>query len=94
MAKAFGILLIVLGVWLGLEIFTKGTDGAFGGIFASGIESVRREPAEPTAQRIRNRVEQSMKTGAARSTAGVGDESPDVAPPDEEGGSDVYGSEE
>lgn len=94
MAKAFGILLIVLGVWLGLEIFTKGTDEAFGGIFATGIESARREPAEPPVQRIRNRVEQSIKAGAARSTAGFGDESPDEAPPDDDGGSDEYGSEE
>jgi hypothetical protein len=31
MAKVLGILVIVLGVWIGMEIFTKGTDEAFGG---------------------------------------------------------------
>jgi hypothetical protein len=34
MAKAFGILLIVIGVWVGAEVFTKGVDGAFGGAFS------------------------------------------------------------
>jgi hypothetical protein len=78
MGKAIGILLIVLGVWLGMEIFTKGTDEAFGGIFASGgLGGAERAPAEPPVQRIRNRVEQSLKAGAARSTSGFADDSPD-----------------
>jgi len=67
MGKALVILMLVLGVWLGVEIFTKGTDAAFGGIFAPGIESVRREPAEPPMQRIRERVQRDLRAGAARS---------------------------
>jgi hypothetical protein len=98
MAKAFGILLIVLGVWLGLEIFTKGTDEAFGGIFATREAGALRVPVEPTAQRIRNRVEQSMKAGAARSTSGIDDASSDAeldqVPADEDGATDEYGSNE
>lgn len=34
MAKACGILMIVGLIWIGLEVFTEGTRGAFGGIFA------------------------------------------------------------
>jgi len=106
MAKAFGILLIVLGVWIGMEIFTKGSDEAFGGIFAAGGERATgsesslggeratRVPAEPPVQRIRARVQQSIKAGAARSTGGFGDDSPDEVPADEDGASDEYGSEE
>jgi len=89
MAKAFAILLIVLGVWLGLEIFTNGTEGAFGGVFASGSPSAS---TEPTAQRIRNRVQQNMKAQAARTSRGIGDE-PDEVPEHEDGGTDEYGSE-
>ena len=30
-----GILAIVLGVWIGAEVLTKGVDHAFGGVFAN-----------------------------------------------------------
>ena len=80
MAKAFGILLIVLGVWLGVEIFTNGMDGAFGGVFAElgpGASTPAGVRAEPPMQKIRSRVLESMKTGAARSTAGIDDRAED-----------------
>ena len=35
MGRILGILAIVLGVWLGAEVLTKGVDQAFGGIFAN-----------------------------------------------------------
>lgn len=31
MGKAFGIVVIAVGVWAGLEIYTEGTSNAFGG---------------------------------------------------------------
>ena len=34
MGKIFGILLLVVGIWVGLEIYTEGTQNAFGGAFA------------------------------------------------------------
>jgi hypothetical protein len=34
MGRILGILAIVLGVWLGAEVMMKGTDRAFGGLFA------------------------------------------------------------
>jgi hypothetical protein len=74
MAKVFGILLIVLGVWLGLEVMTKGMDGAFGGIFA---QAGGAQPAEPPVQKMRSKVQESMKATAARTSRGIGDEPTD-----------------
>ncbi|MDX1648403.1 MAG: hypothetical protein R3263_00990 [Myxococcota bacterium] len=34
MGKAFGILLIVVAVWVGMEVYTEGMHGAFGGRLA------------------------------------------------------------
>ena len=86
MGKALVILMLVLGVWMALEIFTKGTDEAFGGLLATSGGSAPREPAEPPMQRIRERVQQSMKAGAARSTSGLDDTSADETDSDEEAG--------
>lgn len=33
MGKALGIGLMVVALWAGLEIYTEGTQGAFGGLF-------------------------------------------------------------
>ncbi len=43
MAKIFGVLLIVLGVWVGMEIYTKGMDHAFGGMFAGWSEPIHSQ---------------------------------------------------
>ncbi len=48
MAKAFGILFIVGLVWVGLEVYTEGTHGAFGGVFASFTD----EPAPTDEERV------------------------------------------
>ena len=34
MGKFLGILAIVIGVWVGMEVMTQGVDHAFGGLFA------------------------------------------------------------
>lgn len=34
MGKLFAIVLIVIAVWVGLTVYTQGTDQAFGGLFA------------------------------------------------------------
>jgi len=34
MARIFGLILLVLGVWVGFEIYRNGVDGAFGGALA------------------------------------------------------------
>jgi hypothetical protein len=48
MAKIFGILLIILGIWAGSEIYTKGAANAFGGaLSALGFEDAAPDAAEP-----------------------------------------------
>jgi hypothetical protein len=34
MGKMFGILLVILAIWVGLTVYDKGVDRAFGGLFA------------------------------------------------------------
>jgi hypothetical protein len=34
-AKLFGILLVVIGVWVGMTVYLEGVDHAFGGVFAA-----------------------------------------------------------
>jgi hypothetical protein len=61
MAKIFGILLIVVAIWVGLTIFNEGTDAAFGGLFASASKAqAGRMELDPTGRPLPRRVEQSV----------------------------------
>ncbi len=40
MSKLFGILAIVLGMWVGAEVLNKGVDQAFGGLFTGFSQTV------------------------------------------------------
>lgn len=48
MGKMIGILLVVVGIWLGLEVYQNGIQGAFGGALAglrgSADEQGLRDP--------------------------------------------------
>lgn len=48
MGKIFVLVMIVVGIWAGMTIYTEGTDRAFGGLFA-GDPSVEGsgEPSSP-----------------------------------------------
>jgi len=37
MRKVIAISLLVLAVWVGVELYVRGSDGAFGGLFAGGL---------------------------------------------------------
>jgi hypothetical protein len=39
MARLFGIVLIVLAIWVGVEVYTKGVGGAFGGVLAGATDA-------------------------------------------------------
>ena len=39
MGRLFAIVMIVLAIWVGAEVYTNGIDGAFGGLFASAFEA-------------------------------------------------------
>ncbi|MCG8592283.1 MAG: hypothetical protein MJE66_23565 [Proteobacteria bacterium] len=47
MSKLIGILLFVLALWVGAEIYNEGVDGAFGGILGDEIERVTSEDSTP-----------------------------------------------
>jgi hypothetical protein len=44
MARLFVILLVVIAIWTGIEVYTRGVDGAFGGVF-KGVSSELEAPA-------------------------------------------------
>lgn len=63
MGRIFGILLIGLGIWIGLEIYLEGTQNAFGGAFAS-----REAPRDlrTTPQRAGDAVRGSLESEKER----------------------------
>lgn len=71
MGKVFGVLVIVVGIWVGLEIYTEGVRGAFGGALASLAPEAAEEgaPAEPhrwAGERARDSVLRAHEKGAER----------------------------
>lgn len=76
MQKLMGIVLMVVGIWVGIEIYTQGIDGAFGGIFASSRgageqTTLSTQPTTPpdnrtVVRRAGDRVQSHMDEGAAR----------------------------
>jgi len=69
MAKVFGILLIILGIWAGSEIYTKGASHAFGGaLVALGFEDRPPDSDEPQSpgQRAGGKVGRAHAEADAR----------------------------
>jgi len=69
MAKVLGILLIVLGIWAGSEIYTKGASHAFGGaLVALGFEDRAPDSADPQSlgQRSGDKVGRAHAEADAR----------------------------
>jgi len=69
MAKIFGMLLVVVGIWLGLEVYQNGIQGAFGGALASlggsADEQAVRDPRS-VPQRAGDSVEHAHAEAEAR----------------------------
>lgn len=59
MGRIFGILMIGLGIWIGLEIYLEGTQNAFGGAFASHASEAPRDQ-RTTPQRAGDAVRGSL----------------------------------
>ncbi len=60
MGKVFAILLIVFAVWIGLSIFTEGTDRTFGGLlsrFAPALAEGQAGDTRAPLERVRERAE-------------------------------------
>jgi hypothetical protein len=69
MGKAFGIVLIAVMVWIGLELYLKGPDGAFGGAFSSHLGAEAASDGErslTTPQRAGTAVERAHRQHEAR----------------------------
>jgi hypothetical protein len=64
MQRVFGILFIVVAIWAGVEIYTKGMEGAFGGLFGSGRDApahrATHERAADAYQRAYDKSEQRV----------------------------------
>jgi hypothetical protein len=76
MGKMFGILMIVVALWVGLEVYQNGTDGAFGGALAGLTgSSEERQPGErrPVPQRAGAAVERAHTAANARRERLLGD---------------------
>ena len=54
MGRIFGILFVVLAVWTGVEVYTEGTSGAFGGLFTRLGFVAEEQQAPPVTQRAAN----------------------------------------
>ena len=73
MGKIYGIVLIVVGIWVGMTIYTEGLDHAFGGVFTKlGAEPAGRDVRPPT-ERIRDRVQSATDERTERIERLVGD---------------------
>jgi len=69
--KLFGLILIVLLVWVAIEVFDKGVDHAFGGLFTgfrapSASEAAAPQQSGSMAQRIGAKVRADIERGAQR----------------------------
>jgi hypothetical protein len=81
MQKVFGILFIVLGIWVGLEVYNEGTAGAFDGLLVRlGMAQAPAEdagpyqsPGERAAERLRSAYQAGMDRGERPERAEAGD---------------------
>jgi len=65
MGRIFGILVVVVGLWIGIEIFLEGTEHAFGGAFAAHQPPVAH-PERTLPQRVGNSVRDSLAVETER----------------------------
>ena len=61
MNRWVGIAFVVIAIWVGMTVFTEGSDRAFGGLLASHDRSAETAPAEPMLDRVRRDAEQARQ---------------------------------
>jgi hypothetical protein len=70
MGKAFGLALIVLGIYVGMELYTEGTQGAFGGALVSlgmaDAPAAGEAPEDSPMDAIRGRAGADAERAATR----------------------------
>jgi hypothetical protein len=63
--RLFGLILILGLIWLGVRLYTGGSDQASEGPVASPVEERSARPA-PVTERVRERVAEHMQSGSRR----------------------------
>ena len=72
MARLIGIVFIVLGIWVAMEVYTEGVEGAFGGVFAgwtkplSATDIDYADAYRSNLERVGDSVQQSLDEGMKR----------------------------
>lgn len=66
MGRIFGILFIVLAVWSGVEIYTEGTAGAFGGLLPRLGLVAEEDHAPPVTERAAGAWREAYRTAEDR----------------------------
>ena len=66
MGKSFGIVLMLLAVWIAAELYIKGMDQAFGGAFAGSETAEERVPVQSVPKRAGAAVERAQQEHEAR----------------------------
>ena len=76
MGKMLGLVVLVTALWVGLEVYQEGVDGAFGGAFAdlsdSDGEQVSRD-GRSVPRRAGDKVQGSHDAAAARRVRMLGE---------------------
>jgi hypothetical protein len=68
MGKIFGILLAVVGIWLVLEVYLNGTQGAFGGVLAR-LDGSATEQAVASPRSVPQRAGEAVERAHAEAEA-------------------------
>ena len=67
MNKLFGLVLIGLLVWAAAEVYMKGTDHAFGGLFTGfSSEAAAATEPKPVYEKVGNKVNEEFQRGYDR----------------------------
>ncbi len=75
MGKIFGILLTVVGIWIGLEVYLKGTEGALGGhlAFLGGSDDLENVDRRTVPQRAGDAARRAHQVAEKRRSRLLGD---------------------
>ena len=75
MGKLFAIVLMVIGIWVAVTVYSEGTDRAFGGLFAGSLGSSTVDVTETrsTPQRAGDAVQRAYDESQDRFDRALGE---------------------
>jgi hypothetical protein len=75
MGKLFAIVLMVIAIWVGITVFTEGSDRAFGGLFAgsTGSSTLEATEARSTRERARDALQSAYEESEDRVDRALGE---------------------